>query len=93
MEYCSHLWGGSANYQLEALDSVDRRARRIKGDKSLTQAKLHSLQYRRNFFTGYTSVSVLRNFTILFLLRRSTQEQRDTMRGGILMCLIFHQHA
>ncbi|CAH2244787.1 jg5138 [Pararge aegeria aegeria] len=26
---CSHLWGGSAKYQLEALDSVDRRARRI----------------------------------------------------------------
>ncbi|CAH2218036.1 jg22219 [Pararge aegeria aegeria] len=32
MEYCSHLWGGSAKYQLEALDSVDRRARRIIGD-------------------------------------------------------------
>ncbi|CAH2251936.1 jg13822 [Pararge aegeria aegeria] len=48
MEYCSHLWGGSAKYQLEALDSVDRRARRIIGDNSLTQAKLHSLQHRRN---------------------------------------------
>ncbi|CAH2216719.1 jg26030 [Pararge aegeria aegeria] len=47
MEYCS-LWGGSAKYQLEALDSVDRRARRIIGDNSLTQAKLHSLQHRRN---------------------------------------------
>ncbi|CAH2236486.1 jg21246 [Pararge aegeria aegeria] len=48
MEYCSHLWGGSAKYQLKALDSVDRRARRIIGDKSLTQAKQHSLQHRRN---------------------------------------------
>ncbi|CAH2242596.1 jg14132 [Pararge aegeria aegeria] len=48
MEYCSHLWGGSAKYQLEALDSVDRRARRIICDKSITQAKLHSLQHRRN---------------------------------------------
>ncbi|CAH2238467.1 jg23938 [Pararge aegeria aegeria] len=44
MEYCSH----SAKYQLEALDSVDRRARRIIGDNSLTQSKLHSLQHRRN---------------------------------------------
>ncbi|CAH2263442.1 jg13905 [Pararge aegeria aegeria] len=48
MQYCSHLLGGSAKYQLEALDSVDRRARRIIGDKSLTQAKQHSLQHRRN---------------------------------------------
>ncbi|CAH2267266.1 jg14733 [Pararge aegeria aegeria] len=48
MEYCSHLWGGSAKYQLEALDSVVRRASRIIGDKSLTQAKLQSLQHRRN---------------------------------------------
>ncbi|CAH2244257.1 jg20201 [Pararge aegeria aegeria] len=48
MEYCSHLWGGSAKYQLEALDSVDRRGMTIIGDKSITQAKLHSLQHRRN---------------------------------------------
>ncbi|CAH2235287.1 jg8273 [Pararge aegeria aegeria] len=48
MEYCRHLWGGSAKYKLEALDSVDHHARRIIGDKSITQAKLHSLQHRRN---------------------------------------------
>ncbi|CAH2242801.1 jg25120 [Pararge aegeria aegeria] len=48
MEYCSHLLGGSAKYQFEALDSVDRSARRIIGDKLLTQAKLHSLQHLRN---------------------------------------------
>ncbi|XP_047997328.1 uncharacterized protein LOC125234949 [Leguminivora glycinivorella] len=29
MEYCSHLWDGSAKYQLAALDSVERRARRM----------------------------------------------------------------
>ncbi|CAH2232763.1 jg15509 [Pararge aegeria aegeria] len=49
MEYCSHLWGGSAKYQFEALDSVDRRARRIIGDNSLTQSKLHSLQHRERW--------------------------------------------
>ncbi|CAH2240897.1 jg9634 [Pararge aegeria aegeria] len=32
IEYCSHLWDGSAKYQLDALDSVDRRARRLIGN-------------------------------------------------------------
>ncbi|CAH2216453.1 jg26298 [Pararge aegeria aegeria] len=32
MEYCSHLWDSSAKYQLDALDSVDRRARRLIGN-------------------------------------------------------------
>lgn len=47
MEYCSHLWDGSAKYQLSALDSVERRARRLIGDKRLLDAKLHSLAHRR----------------------------------------------
>ncbi|CAH2208439.1 jg7993, partial [Pararge aegeria aegeria] len=34
--------------RLKAFDSVHRRARRIIGNESLTQAKLHSLQHRRN---------------------------------------------
>ncbi|XP_063378573.1 uncharacterized protein LOC134665528 [Cydia fagiglandana] len=46
MEYCSHLWDGSAKYQLAALDSVERRARRMIGDKKLT-AKLQTLAHRR----------------------------------------------
>ncbi|XP_026330574.1 uncharacterized protein LOC113238064 [Hyposmocoma kahamanoa] len=46
MEYCSHLWDGSAKYQLEALDSIDRRARRLIGDDEL-EYKLHSLAHRR----------------------------------------------
>ena len=29
MEYCSHLWDGSAKYQLAALDSVERRAKML----------------------------------------------------------------
>ena len=47
MEYCSHLWDGSAKYQLAALDSVERRARRLIGDVKLVDAKLHSLAHRR----------------------------------------------
>ncbi|CAH2226735.1 jg17994, partial [Pararge aegeria aegeria] len=35
MKYCSQMWGGSAKYQLEALDPVDRRARRIIGKRSI----------------------------------------------------------
>ncbi|XP_049886813.1 uncharacterized protein LOC126381362 [Pectinophora gossypiella] len=47
MEYCSHLWDGSAKYQLAALDSVERRAKRLIGDRKLVEAKLHSLDHRR----------------------------------------------
>ena len=47
MEYCSHLWDGSAKYQLAALDSVERRAKRLIGDVKLVNAKLHSLTHRR----------------------------------------------
>lgn len=47
MEYCSHLWDGSAKYQLDALDSVDRRARRLIGDDALVETKLQSLEHRR----------------------------------------------
>ncbi|CAH2217778.1 jg19661 [Pararge aegeria aegeria] len=45
MEYCSHLRHGSAKYQLDALDSVDRRSRRLIGD--LDNNKLQSLEHRR----------------------------------------------
>ncbi|KAI8429670.1 hypothetical protein MSG28_000242 [Choristoneura fumiferana] len=31
MEYCCHLWDGSAEYQLAALDSVEQRAKRLIG--------------------------------------------------------------
>ena len=47
MEYCSHLWDGSAKYQLEALNSVDRRARRIINDDLLTSNHLQPLEHRR----------------------------------------------
>ncbi|XP_046976458.1 uncharacterized protein LOC124542564 [Vanessa cardui] len=46
MEYCSHLWDGSAKYQLDTLDSVDRRARRLIGDQTLV-TKLQTLAHRR----------------------------------------------
>jgi hypothetical protein len=47
MEYCGHLWDGAAKYQLNALDSVDRRARRLIGDVALVGSKLQSLEHRR----------------------------------------------
>lgn len=47
VEYCSHLWDGSAKYQLEALESVERRAKRIINDDALTNARLQSLEHRR----------------------------------------------
>lgn len=47
MEYCSHLWDGSARYQLEALEAIDNRARRLVGDDSLTTGRLQTLEHRR----------------------------------------------
>jgi len=47
MEYCCHLWDGSAKYQLAALDSVEKRAKKIIRDPELTNAKLQSLDHRR----------------------------------------------
>ncbi|CAH2245637.1 jg6548 [Pararge aegeria aegeria] len=68
MEYCSHLWDGSAKYQLDALDSVDRRARRLIGD--LANKKLQSLYYVARLpacfrcSIGYILESVLKNYLI-----------------------------
>ncbi|CAH2099017.1 unnamed protein product [Euphydryas editha] len=47
MEYCCHLWDGSAKYQLATLDSVEKRAKRLIGDPTLTDTKLQSLDHRR----------------------------------------------
>nr|XP_034828886.1 uncharacterized protein LOC117986156 [Maniola hyperantus] len=47
MEYCSHLFDGSAKYQLAALDAVDSRARRLIGEDSPLLGKLQSLDHRR----------------------------------------------
>lgn len=47
MEYCSHLWDGSARYQLDALESIERRAKRIIGDDALVESRLQSLEHRR----------------------------------------------
>ncbi|CAH2268441.1 jg16873 [Pararge aegeria aegeria] len=46
MEYCSHLWFGFAKNQLDALDSADRRARRLIGN-DLVVSRLQSLEHRR----------------------------------------------
>ncbi|KAJ8731368.1 hypothetical protein PYW07_004532 [Mythimna separata] len=47
MEYCSHLWDGSAKYQLDALESIERRAKKIIGNDALVESKLQSLGHRR----------------------------------------------
>ena len=47
MEYCSHLWDGSARYQLDALESIEKRAKRIIGNDRLVETKLLSLEHRR----------------------------------------------
>ncbi|XP_050563537.1 uncharacterized protein LOC126912962 [Spodoptera frugiperda] len=47
MEYCSHLWDGSARYQLDALEAIERRAKRIIGNDALVESKLQSLEHRR----------------------------------------------
>ena len=48
VEYCSHLWAGAPKYQLDPLDSLQRRAIRIVGDPNLTDG-LESLERRRDF--------------------------------------------
>ncbi|RVE40408.1 hypothetical protein evm_014942, partial [Chilo suppressalis] len=47
VEYCSHLWDGSAKYLLDALDRLQRRAIRIIGDEEVTK-HLEPLQLRRD---------------------------------------------
>ena len=50
VEYCSHLWAGEPKYQLDPLDSLQRRAVRIVGDPNLTD-RLESLEQRRLWVT------------------------------------------
>uniref|UniRef100_A0A2H1W7F5 SFRICE_013510 n=1 Tax=Spodoptera frugiperda TaxID=7108 RepID=A0A2H1W7F5_SPOFR len=47
MEYCSHLLDGSAKYQLDALENIERRAKRLINDDALVEARLQSLEHRR----------------------------------------------
>ena len=47
MEYCCHLWDGSAKYQLATLYSIERRAKRFIGDPALIDVKLQTLERRR----------------------------------------------
>ncbi|XP_063824573.1 uncharacterized protein LOC135074202 [Ostrinia nubilalis] len=47
MEYCCHLWDGSAKKYLAALDSVERRARRLIDSPTLVEASLQELDHRR----------------------------------------------
>ena len=46
MEYCSHIWAGSSNTILSALDRVQRRMRGLDGEEHF--ASLQSLSHRRN---------------------------------------------
>ncbi|RVE55041.1 hypothetical protein evm_000461 [Chilo suppressalis] len=50
VEYCSHLWDGSAKYLLDALDRLQRRAIRMIGDEEVTK-HLEPLQLCRDVAT------------------------------------------
>ena len=47
MEYCSHLWAGAPQYQLEPFDRIQRRAIRIIGDP-MTWERLDTLALCRD---------------------------------------------
>ena len=47
MEYCSHLWNGSAKHQLDALEYIERRAKKLINDDALVEVRLQSLEHRR----------------------------------------------
>ena len=47
MEYCCHLWGGSAKYQLATLDAIENRAKKLIGDSAIVEGKLQSLEHRQ----------------------------------------------
>ena len=47
MEYCSHLWAGAPQYQLEPFDRIQRRAIRIIGDPMICE-RLDTLALRRD---------------------------------------------
>ncbi|RVE45150.1 hypothetical protein evm_010173 [Chilo suppressalis] len=44
VEYCSHLWDGSAKYLLDALDRLQRRAIRIIGDEEIASPACTELE-------------------------------------------------
>uniref|UniRef100_A0A2H1W1R9 SFRICE_036792 n=1 Tax=Spodoptera frugiperda TaxID=7108 RepID=A0A2H1W1R9_SPOFR len=46
MEYCSHLWDGSAKCQLDALEHIERRAKKLINDDALVEARLQSVEHR-----------------------------------------------
>lgn len=90
MEYCCHLWDGSAKYQLAALDSIEKRAKRLIGDPALIDAKLQSLEHRRR--VARLSVFYRIHFgecakELHELIPPSTFRHRDTRRGRS-----FHPH-
>ena len=47
LEYCCHIWEGSARYQLDALDSIEHRAKRLIGNDILVETNLQTLEHRR----------------------------------------------
>ncbi|CAH2232239.1 jg2961 [Pararge aegeria aegeria] len=50
IEYCRQLWDGSAMYQLDSLDPVDRRAKRLIAN-DLAVSRLQSLKHCRKVFS------------------------------------------
>ncbi|CAH0397242.1 unnamed protein product [Chilo suppressalis] len=84
VEYCSHLWDGSAKYLLDALDRLQRRAARIIGDEEATK-KLESLQLRRDVasLSAFYRIYHGECSEELFLLIPPSLFLRRTTRAGL----------
>ena len=82
MEYCSHLWAGAPQYQLEPFDRIQRRAFRIIGDpmicERLDTLALRETCHRCAFSTVFIMGSVLKNCLTCFLPPHCLTAQYDT---------------
>nr|XP_026499547.1 uncharacterized protein LOC113403281 [Vanessa tameamea] len=89
VEYCSHLWDGSAKYLMEALDRLQRRAVRIIGDVEVTNT-LEPLRLRREiaalsvFYRLYHGECSEELFS---LIPASPSLHRSTRAGSRCNCL------
>ncbi|XP_045501382.1 uncharacterized protein LOC123698681 [Colias croceus] len=47
VEYCCHIWAGTAKTHLQALDSIEKRAKRLIAEPKLITKSFGSLEHRR----------------------------------------------
>ena len=81
LEYCSHVWSSAPKHTLRLLDSIQRRAIRLIGDRELTE-NLDSLEHRRQvgdltlfyrYFHGKCSADIARLIPPRAVHSRSTR--------------------